>query len=306
MIDKVEGLRDFEYIDLGSTMLVQLAPNKTYKVGGREFTVNYGKKQLIFDKGCEFYSVTKPMKFISKYIKGDKELTVEEYESNLDSLQGIDDGFGNKEYESLEEEFRCRKLLLELQEYEPLYVTPPEEFTLLELVCVGVAEDTNSDYIATALSYGKGRFGNSGFYKLDLTKLVNATVFNFMNEKGLTSEFSLGGSGESCEFAKFKGNYLHIKLNGSKKGSYRIFTNLSEALEVQNSTKDEVIKFLNIKVFDKILSKSKLSEILNTVESIHNNLISLDVKAKSSNGLYNLLKKLNDFKRDLSEEINRP
>lgn len=279
----ISGLAQYEAVIVGESMILQLAENtylshRDFLIDGEHRTIN--SPQLTLNKDS----------MIKKIIKGQKKIiglnlidgSYVDYPTYVEQRDRYDvDDYS--EYPSLEAEFEHRKLMQTYEGSEWVYEETPDTYEDINIKIVGEVSDTGSEYIENALSYGQGKFNNSGFYRLDLIGVITNTVNKFAKHYELTT-YNSGTS--SVEFIQMGGSYVFnssFKYNNCFKSSrYRVVTTLLEAKVLENEVANDTWKYLSLKFGTNLKVTSDSAKIIHEkLCSVQTRVNVLDVKQKS-------------------------
>lgn len=294
-----------EYVDFGESWLVYLTQQggKKILVDGNEVIIGYsGSKEIFIKPDSVVQELTRGTKTHSHYEHTTTKETLNKEEYNkIVYGQYYDYDEGEHNYPSLEVEFEHRKKIQELKDnYQHVYDIKPDTVEDVLLTCVGDATPTGSLYISTALAYGKARFGNSGFYRVDWSAATAGILKEFLSEHDLHREYS-NSDHSNVRFAKIKGNYiLNDNIKGADKEKYGIYHSLDDAKEALEAHTKYLKNFLYVKVFGNniVLDKATVGKVVADLESIQNCVNNLDVKQKSVSSKYSLVNKIKGLLED--------
>lgn len=300
MTFKIENLKDFEAVQAGDTIIVQL-PHRwdRYKVGdrllnGTQVTINVGETI------CE-YTVPKRT-WIKTILKDGTELSAQEVNAIHD--QYYDDDEEKMVYPSLKEEFAHRERLLEIGEGEKVYLEEEAILTPVEYKIVGELKDTGNPFVETAVSYGKGRFSTSdnSFFKLSVSEVIGDTLKKFATESELPYT---AGSHSGYKYAKIKGDYVITsgKWENMAEKCFKYFPSLQDAQKYEDDIRSELHNYLAAKFNMTVIGKFVAAEIFADLSAILKKVDALDVMRKAQdnkqytkNAINALMKKLGEVK----------
>lgn len=297
----ISGLAQYEAVVVGESMILQLAENtylshRDYLIDGEHRILN--SHQLTLNKDSS----------IKKVIKGHKKVI------GLNLINGsyVDyptyvahrDRYEDEEYAaypSLESEFEHRKLMQTYEGSEWVYEETPDNYEDINIKIVGEVADTGSEYIENALSYGQGKFNNSGFYRLDLLGVITSTVNKFAKQYELTT-YNSGTS--SVEFIQMGGSYVFnssFKYNNCfKSNRYRVVTTLLEAKVLENEVANDTWKYLSLKFGANLKVTSDSAKIIHEkLCNVQARVNGLDVKQKSESTLRLVKKEITELQEAL-------
>lgn len=301
MTFKIENLKDFEAVQAGDTLIIQL-PHRWggYMVGNRQLngtqvTINVG--EII----CEYTSPKRT--WVKTILKDGTELSAQEV--NKVHNQYYDEDEEKIMYPSLKEEFAHRERLLEIGEGEKVYLEEKAILTPVEYKIVGELKDTGNPFIETAVSYGKGRFSTSdnSFFKLNVSEVIGDTLKKFAAEAGLPFTAS---SHSGYKYAKIKDRY--VIGSGSKwehmtEKYFKYFPSLQDAQKYEDSIRSELHEYLAAKFNMTVIGKFVAAEIFADLQAILKKVDALDVMRKAQddkrytkNAINALMKKLGEVK----------
>jgi hypothetical protein len=272
-------LNYFEAVTSGDVMIIQLPANRVWDIDGKRVASPYGKgTQVSVAKDAVISTVTSAQRVLKHYVNGDSEISSElmnEYRADFD--------YGDN-YPDLETEFQHRKLLADLGKYTPVYEKTPEVLIPIEYRVIGEFTDTGSDYIETALTYGKGRFYNNemSFFKLNVTGLLGNELQRFAKEKGLTFSNS---THSGYRYAQINGLYVSEKAWETRlqEGSTQYHPTLTSAKKAEQTLVGELRQMLNAKFNYSKLDGLLINEIYGDLQRIKGYVQELEVKVKSDN-----------------------
>jgi hypothetical protein len=300
MTFKIENLKDFEAVQAGDTVIVQL-PYRWggYMVGNRQLngtqvTINVGETI------CEY---TAPQRtWIKTILKDGTELSAQEV--NKIHNQYYDDDEEKIVYPSLKEEFAHRERLLELGEGEKVYLEEEAILTPVEYIIVGELKDTGNPFLETAVSWGKGRFytSDNSFFKLNVSEVIGDTLKKFAAEAGLpytTSPHS------GYKYAKIKGDYVIAsnKWEYMSEKCFKYFPSAQDAQKYEDEIRSELHSYLAGKFNMTAIGKFAAADIFADLQAILKKVEGLAVMQKAQdnkqytiNAINALLKKLGEVK----------
>lgn len=272
-------LNDFEAVTSGDVMIIQLPSSRKWDIDGKRIETSYGKgTQVSVAKDAVISTVTSAQRVLKYYVNGDSEISSERmnaYRADFD--------YGDN-YPDLETEFEHRKLLAELDKFTPVYEETPEVLIPIEYRVIGEFTDTGSDYIETALTYGKGRFYNNemSFFKLNVTGLLGNELQKFAKEKGLTFSNS---THSGYRYAQINGVYVSEKAWETRlqEGSTQYHPTLTSAKQAEQTLVGELRQMLNAKFNYSKLDGLLINEIYGDLRRIKGYVQELEVKVKSDN-----------------------
>jgi hypothetical protein len=273
-------LNDFEAVTSGDVMIIQLPSSRKWDIDGKRIETSYVKgTQVSVAKDAVISTVTSPQRVLKYYVNGwSSEISIERmnaYRADFD--------YGDN-YPDLETEFEHRKLLAELDKFTPVYEETPEVLIPIEYKVIGEFTDTGSDYIETALTYGKGRFYNNemSFFKLNVTGLLGNELQKFAKEKGLTFSNS---THSGYRYAQINGVYVSEKAWETRlqEGSTQYHPTLSSAIGAEQTLVGELRQMLNAKFNYSKLGVLLINEIYGDLRRIKGYVQELEVKVKSDN-----------------------
>lgn len=292
-----------EYIDLGESWLVYLSEYGLYKLEDREVRVN-GGAQFFVKPGTEISKITCYNKELVHYEKDGEILSVKDYNAVHDKFR--DEDTFEYDYSSLEEEFEHRKELENLRDYTQIFTQKEDEVTPVPLSFVGSAQDTGNKYITTAFSYGKAKFGNSGFYEVNFTAVTSDTFWEFIGEYSLKEVTTNDFKRNYVRFAKVKGTYVvGDSILGAEEKCKRYYTTLRGAEEAIESHKKAFTRHLKIKIFgdETPLDGVSVKHVFDKLSSIKSSVSALDVKQKGVGSKAQLLHTIEGLINDVKGQM---
>lgn len=300
MTFKIDNLKDFEAVQAGDTLIVQL-PHRWggYMVGNRQLngtqvTINVGETI------CEY---TAPKRtWVKTILKDGTELSAQEVNAIHD--QYYDDDEEKMVYPSLKEEFAHRERLLEIGEGEKVYLEEEAILTPVEYKIVGELKDTGNPFVETAVSWGKGRFSttDNSFFKLNVSEVVGDTLKKFAAEAELPF---VNGTHSGYKYAKIKGDYVVTsgKWENMAEKCFKYFPSLRDAQKYEDGIRNELHDYLAAKFNMTVIGKFVAAEIFADLSAILKKVDALDVMRKAQDGkqytknaINALLKKLGEVK----------
>jgi hypothetical protein len=299
MTFKIENLKDFEAVQAGDTVIIQV-PHRWdgYMAGNRRLIGT----QITINKDEPLYTYTAPQRtWVKTILKDGTELSAREV--NVIHNQYYNDDAGETVYPSLKEEFAHRERLLEIGEGEKVYLEEEAILTPIEYKIVGELKDTGNPFVETAVSYGKGRFSTSdnSFFKLNVSEVIGDTLKKFAAEAGLTYT---AGSHSGYKYAKIKDQYvLSNKWENMADKCFKYFPSLQDAQKYEDNVRSELHDYLAAKFNMTVIGKFVAAEIFADLQAILKKVDALDVMRKAQdnkqytkNAINILLKKLGEVK----------
>jgi hypothetical protein len=300
MTFKIENLKDFEAVQAGDTLIIQV-PHRWggYMVGNRQLNGT----QITINKDETLYTYTAPQRtWVKTILKDGTELSAQEV--NKIHNQYYDDDEEKMVYPSLKEEFAHRERLLEISEGEKVYLEEEAILTPVEYTIVGELKDTGNPFVETAVSYGKGRFSTSdnSFFKLNVSKVIGDTLKKFAAEADLPFTAS---SHSGYKYAKIKGDYVITsgKWYHMAEKCFKYFPSLQDAQKYENDIRSELHSYLAAKFNMTVIGKFVAAEIFADLQAILKKVEGLDVMRKAQdnkqytkNAINALMKKLGEVK----------
>jgi hypothetical protein len=300
MTFKIENLKDFEAVQAGDTLIIQV-PHcwGGYMVGNRQLNGT----QITINKDETLYTYTAPQRtWIKTILKDGTELSAQEV--NKIHNQYYDDDEEKIVYPSLKEEFAHRERLLEISEGEKVYLEEEAILTPVEYTIVGELKDTGNPFVETAVSWGKGRFSTSdnSFFKLNISEVIGDTLKKFAAESGLPYTAS---SHSGYKYAKIKGDYVLAsgKWDSMAEKCFKYFPSLQDAQKYENDLRSELHDYLTAKFNMTVIGKFVAAEIFVDLQAILKKVEGLDVMRKAqdnkrytTNAIHTLMKKLGEVK----------
>lgn len=287
----IQGLNQYEAIVVGDSIVLQLTPTQyaqtqEYLIDGEirqvcspQITLNKDSTIKLVNKGgVNTVAIKRADGVVVPY---------------ADYIR-IRDAYtedGEPCYPTLEEEFAHRKLLQEYDGSEWVKETIPDTYQDIEIKVAGEVADTGCEHIENALSYGQGKFNNSGYYCVNALSVISKTVEKFAKEYSMITHQSSGG----IEYVQMGGSYVwnsSFKYNSYfRNGGKRVCVTLQDAKEVVYTVENDTWKYLTLKYGTTLkVTPESASVIQGKIASIQNRVNSLDVKQKSD-GTLRLLKK---------------
>lgn len=247
MIQVLQAIPDGCAIQIDDQVLVNLPHFKGYTdafylVDGK--SIHPGQHLLKKDALIEI--ATSDKKEIVEYKNSQGQvLTKEEYNKIIyDNREKYIDDYDEPEYPDLDIEYACKKELLKLKEYEPVYNTIPGEKRKFEYELISVVEDTNSKYIQNFLCFSEGRYINGKMYKLNELGVMQDAAELYCNSNNLkwSNEHR-----DTIKFFKVNNDYAFYSsdLNGATNISYH--KTLKEAQERESAVRNRIITLLKVK-----------------------------------------------------------
>lgn len=300
----ISGLAQYEAVIVGESMILQLAENtylshRDYLIDGEHRTIN--SPQLTLNKDSVIKKIIKGSKqIIGLTLKDGSYVGYRTYVAQRDKY-AVGEWGDDVEYPSLEAEFEHRKLMQSYEGSEWVYEETPDTYEDVNIKIVGEVADTGSEYIENALSYGQGKFNNSGFYRLDLLGVITNTVNKFAKQYELTT-YNSGTS--SVEFIQMGGSYVFnssFKYNNCfKSNRYRVVTTLLEAKVLENEVANDTWKYLSLKFGANLKVTSDSAKIIHEkLCSVQARVNGLDVKQKSESTLRLVKKEITELQEAL-------
>lgn len=296
---EIQGFRNNgDYIEISSSWWVNL-DNGLYRID-QEKDINHQNnyqqtKNLIIKKGSIVEKVTKFPRETSHYQheSGD---TLTSEEVLVIRRKYLGDVCYENDYPDLETEYKHKKELLILEDYKPVYTQKEDEYEVVELTCVGSAEDTGSDFITTALCYGKASFGNSGFYKVDLSRIAANELMGFVIKNELEASFE-NATHSNVHYAKIKGNYIMTSFDESREKKFRYATSLGAAKLLESDLRSKIRNHLSVKVFGDggVLKEDSLKEIVSNLEKFSRTLGDVQSKQKTQVKYTHLMSEMSKY-----------
>lgn len=301
MTFKIDNLKDFEAVQAGDTLIVQL-PHRwdRYKVGDRILNGT----QVTINVGETIYEYTAPKRtWIKTILKDGIELSARDV--SLIGLKYYDEDADSTIYPSLEAEFEYRKLMAEVNAGEKVYLEEEAILTPVEYTIVGELKDTGNPFVETAVSYGKGRFSTSdnSFFKLNVSGVIGDTLKKFAAEAELPF---VNGTHSGYKYAKIKDQYVigsGSKWEKQSENSFKYFPSLQDAQKYEDDVRSELHDYLTAKFNMTVIGKFVAAEIFADLQAILKKVEGLDVMRKAQdnkqyikNAINALLKKLGEVK----------
>jgi hypothetical protein len=300
MTFKIENLKDFEAVQAGDTLIIQV-PHRWggYMVGNRQLNGT----QITINKDETLYTYTAPQRtWIKTILKDGTELSAQEV--NKIHNQYYDDDEEKIVYPSLKEEFAHRERLLELGEGEKVYLEEEAILTPVQYTIVGELKDTGNPFVETAVSYGKGRFSTSdnSFFKLNVSEVIGDTLKKFAAEAELPF---VNGTHSGYKYAKIKGDYVITsgKWEHMADKCFKYFPSLQAAQDYERVVRSELHDYLAAKFNMTVIGKFVAAEIFADLQAILKKVEGLAVMQKAqdnkrytTNAINTLMKKLGEVK----------
>lgn len=301
---EIKGFRNHgDYIEINEYWWCKL-DDGIYRVNGENKIRHYNgynrSKNFIVNKGSAIEKVTEFSKELAYYESGDGEVkSIEDVNSVSNKYR--DEGYLDS-YPDLETEYEHKKELLALEKYLPVYNQKEDENTLVELNCVGTAEDTGSDFITTALCQGQASFSNSGFYKVDLSRIVANELMKFVLDNDLQDKFE-NSSHSNVHYAKINNTYMMTGFEESRENKFRYSTSLTSAVGVESDLRKCIKTHLNVKVFgdDVLLNENSLKQVVGKIEGFKRTLSEIQSKQKTDVKHRNLVTSMNKYIDEIKE-----
>jgi hypothetical protein len=276
---KIENLKEFEAVQAGDVVIVQLPTRYSgYMLSDR--IINGGQITMSKDETIYRYIAPK-LTWIKTVLKDGSEMTPQEVNAIHNKYYDEDDE--RIVYPSLEEEFEHRKVLETISQGEKVYLEEEAIKEPVQYIVVGVLKDTGNPFIETAISYGKGRFytGDTSFFKLNVTAVIGDTLKKFAIEAQLPFSNS---NHSGYKYAKIKDQY--VIGNGSKwekqsDNSFSYFPTLNAAQTYEDNLRKEIRDYLLAKFNMNIVGKVAAAEIFSDLQGILKRVESLNVMKKS-------------------------
>lgn len=300
MTFKIDNLKDFEAVQAGDTVIVQLPYNwDRYKVGDRILNGT----QVTINVGETIYEYTAPQRtWIKTILKDGTELSSQEVNDIHD--QYYDDDEEKMVYPSLKEEFAHRERLLEIGEGEKVYLEEEAIITPVQYTIVGELKDTGNPFVETAVSWGKGRFSttDNSFFKLNVSGVIGDTLEKFAAEAGLPFK---NGNHSGYKYAQIKGDYVVTsgKWEHMADKCFKYFPSLQDAQKYEDGIRSELHEYLAAKFNMTVIGKFVAAEIFADLQAILKKVDALDVMRKAQdnkqytkNAINALMKKLGEVK----------
>lgn len=302
----ITGLKDNEAVMFGDLVQVKL-PYGSYEVNGVGLS---GGKVVTVSKDSVINKV-KTLGMETTHYYSTKEgcqdcISVEEYQAlNKSSYGEWDDDSEEYVYESLEQEFECRKKREELQWWKPAQVDRGYELEYFEYVVVGVLEDTGSPFIESPIIYGKVSWnGGRSFYKCNLSWAAFKRYSEYESKYKDLVKFD-NDSYQYLRFAKVNGNYVFADKSPFKDKSILYTDTLEKAKELISGAIKEVDRVLGPIVSPIELGIQDAGKLLASVGRVIETTRVLDVKQKSYTSKAALLQKLLEIENDLKSVVDR-
>jgi hypothetical protein len=300
MTFKIENLKDFEAVQAGDTVIIQV-PHRWggYMAGNRQLNGT----QITINKDEPLYTYTAPKRtWIKTILKDGTELSAQEVNAIHNQYYDVDEE--KIVYPSLKEEFAHRERLLEISEGEKVYLEEEAILTPVEYKIVGELKDTGNPFVETAVSYGKGRFSTSdnSFFKLSVSEVIGDTLKKFATESELPYT---AGSHSGYKYAKIKGDYVITsgKWENMADKCFKYFPSLQDAQKYENDIRSELHEYLAAKFNMTVIGKFVAAEIFADLQAILRKVEGLDVMRKAQdnkqytkNAINALMKKLGEVK----------
>lgn len=302
----ITGLKDNEAVIFGDLVQVKL-PYGSYEVdgvglsGGNVVTVSkdsvINKVKMLGMETTHYYSTKENCQDC---------ISIEEYQSLKESSYGEwDDDLEQYVYESLEQEFECRKEQEELQFWKPSQVDRGYELECFEYVVVGVLEDTRSPFIESPIIYGKVSWnGGRSFYKCNLSGAAFKRYSEYESKYKKSVRFD-NDSYQYLRFAKVNGNYVFADKSPFQDKSILYTDTLEKAKELISGAIKEVDRVLGPIVNPIELGIQDAGKLLAAVGRVIDTTRGLDVKQKSSSSKVAILRKLQEIENDLKSVVDK-
>lgn len=301
MTFKIENLKDFEAVQAGDAVIVQLPHRRDRnKVGDRILNGT----QVTINVGETIYEYTAPKRtWVKTILKDGTELSAQEVNKIHNQYYDIDEE--KTVYPSLREEFAHRERLLELSDGEKVYLEEEAILNPVQYTIVGELKDTGNPFVETAVSYGKGRFSTSdnSFFKLNVSEVIGDTLKKFAAEAELPF---VNGNHSGYKYAKIKDQYVigsGSKWEKQSENSFKYFPSLQDAQKYENELRSELHSYLAAKFNMTVIGKFVAAEIFADLQAILKKVEGLDVMRKAqdnkhytTNAINTLMKKLGEVK----------
>jgi hypothetical protein len=301
MTFKIDNLKDFEAVQAGDTLIIQV-PHRWggYMAGNRQLNGT----QITINKDETLYTYTAPQRtWIKTILKDGTELSAQEV--NAIHNQYYDDDEEKMVYPSLKEEFAHRERLLEIGEGEKVYLEEEAILTPVQYTIVGELKDTGNPFVETAVSWGKGRFSttDNSFFKLNVSGVIGDTLKKFAAEAELPFTAS---SHSGYKYAKIKDQYVigsGSRWENMAEKCFKYFPSLRDAQKYEDGIRNELHDYLAAKFNMTVIGKFVAAEIFADLQAILKKVDALDVMRKAQdnkqytkNAINALMKKLGEVK----------
>lgn len=172
-----DGLDTHTAIKVGNFYIVQLAHYHSYMVNDQIVSGRTNSGQVAISNLADISLYYPPTKKVLYYADGeDNTLSCEEYAALLkDYDRYYDDDHQEYHIDDLDIHIAFLKAKSYQQSCKPVFTTEPGHSEPLDIKVIGVMEDTGSNFIESALFYGKVTFQdfNGGIYKVYIGKIAH-------------------------------------------------------------------------------------------------------------------------------------
>lgn len=296
---KFEGLNEYEYIIVGETWVVQFGygtyvVNNTERQFKREQAVLPAESSVVLvkelDREVLYYKDSEGNEYSKEQkLSAENELNLYWDEDRWEYI-----------FPNLDTEYEIKKRTQFLDEITPVYGEQKYEHKNIELKCVGVWEDTGSEYISTPYQVGHTKFSGDTVFCLHSGKLAK-DVFT-----AVCPQAEVSGS-SNLRFAKVNDKFIMYNLTNKygwveNEAHKMYFTNLDDAKREEATIKEFIEAHVKCMLDSKRLNAQQRGNVYKEVFEIKRLTHELDVKAKASGDKRYVLKRLQELIDNIREE----
>lgn len=300
----MQFLKDNEAVQIGEDVFVGKYPQYTTLLinDGVAVEGSFQRGLITFSSEDSFKRVIKGKRVIDYYVHENASMSSEQYHKIMfdNKHKYWDDDVEEWVYPDLETEYECKKKVLELEMFRPVYKEEPDTYEDYQFKVIGHSVDTGSKFILQPYSVGKAvwEHGRAAFQILasEIAKdEVNKAVSDHHKCK-----FDIPNHG-NIEFVKLDGEYVFTKANKdyiSRGNSTRYTDTLEDAKKVEQSIRADVRKHINVviaKKYPKGVDEVTVQQLMQVLSAARNSHSNVEPKQKSSGSYRNTSSKLSEM-----------
>jgi hypothetical protein len=306
MIQVFQNIPEGCAIQFDEQVLVNLPILKSagcfYLIDGN--SINRVSGQILLKKDALIEIATSDKKEVLEYKNPEGQIiTKEDYHKIIYDNQGkyIDD-YDEPEYPDLDTEYACKKELLKLKEYEPVYTITPGEKRKFEYEIISVVEDTQSKYIDNFLCYSEGRYVNGKLYKLNELKVLQDTAQEYCDSQNLKWS---NDHRDTIKFFKINGEYVFYSSDVKDFVNVSYHKTLKEAQERETTIRTRAVTILNAKTKEvSDIDSITANKIYKALEDSYNTTFNINETKSNSTYLSMVRKNLKNAIQMVETYIN--
>lgn len=285
----ITGMDKNTAIKLGDKYVVQLS-HTSFEINGAKIG---NQTQVVVDNLEDVVQVKITPRKIDHYVDDNgSKYSVVEINNIRTKFQDED---GDDFYPTIQDQIDHLKEIEWVNSLEKVYTEEKVERFPVEIEVIGSLEDTGSDFIETAINYGKASWDNSaGLYKVQMSRIAKDEVIKLQKQY---DDIDIPNH-SNIEYVKASGKFIFTNdpKQWIKNAQHvQIVTDLDKAKDLEKHVRDYVNKAMMAYIEPVKVTDVYAKDLIGSLRNVHKNISDMRLRKDSQGSKWSVLKTVNEM-----------